>query len=97
MVTVETDVEGEPTHVFTAEHLAPLGLQTGLAKDKARLLRFSEAGALDATDPKPFSPTGALPQLGGVVGAGVCIPREAVNFGSLLKRTAGASHGNGGF
>lgn len=44
----ETDVEGDPTHVFTAEHLAALALQTGRAKDKARLLQFIEAGALDA-------------------------------------------------
>lgn len=32
---------------FTAEHLATLALQTGRAKDKARLLQFVEAGALD--------------------------------------------------
>ena len=44
----ETDVEGEPTRVFTAEHLAALALQTGRAKDKARLLQFVEAGVLDA-------------------------------------------------
>lgn len=43
----ETEVEGEPTRVFTAEHLAALALQTGRAKDKARLLQFMEAGALD--------------------------------------------------
>jgi hypothetical protein len=34
--------------VFTAEHLAAIALQTGRAKDKARLLQFIEAGALDA-------------------------------------------------
>jgi hypothetical protein len=44
----ETEVEGEPTRVFTAEHLAALALQTGRAKDKARLLQFVEAGVLDA-------------------------------------------------
>jgi hypothetical protein len=43
----DTDVEGEPTRVFTAEHLAALALQAGRAKDKARLLQFIEAGALD--------------------------------------------------
>jgi len=43
----ETEVEGEPTRVFTAEHLAALALQTGRAKDKARLLQFIEAGALN--------------------------------------------------
>ena len=42
-----TDVEGVPARVFTAEHLAAIALQTGRAKDKARLLQFIEAGALD--------------------------------------------------
>lgn len=41
------DVAGVPARVFTAEHLAALALQTGRAKDKARLLQFLEAGALD--------------------------------------------------
>ena len=41
------EVDGEPTCVFTAVHLAALALQTGRAKDKARLLQFIEAGALD--------------------------------------------------
>lgn len=41
------DVEGTPARVFTAEHLAAIALQTGRAKDKARLLQFIEAGALD--------------------------------------------------
>jgi hypothetical protein len=43
-----TEVEGEPTRVFTAEHLAAIALQTGRAKDKARLLQFIEAGVLDS-------------------------------------------------
>ena len=47
------EVEGEPTYVFTAEHLAALALQTGRAKDKARLLQFVEAGALN---PDLFQP-----------------------------------------
>jgi len=45
---VETDVEGIRARVLTAEHLAAMALQTGRAKDKARLLQFIEAGALDA-------------------------------------------------
>jgi hypothetical protein len=44
---VERDVAGVPARVFTAEHLAAIALQTGRAKDKARLLQFVEAGALD--------------------------------------------------
>jgi hypothetical protein len=46
--SVERDVDGTPAHIFTAEHLAAIALQTGRAKDKARLLQFIEAGALDA-------------------------------------------------
>lgn len=45
---VEADVEGTPARVFTAEHLAAIALQTGRAKDKARLLQFIESGTLDA-------------------------------------------------
>ena len=44
---VEKDVVGTPARVFTAEHLAAIALQTGRAKDKARLLQFIETGALD--------------------------------------------------
>lgn len=44
---VETDVEGTPVRVFTAEHLAAIALQTGRAKDKARLLQFIESATLD--------------------------------------------------
>ena len=44
----ETDVEGIMVRVFTAEHLAAIALQTGRAKDKARLLQFIETGALDS-------------------------------------------------
>jgi hypothetical protein len=44
---VDVDVEGTTTRVFTAEHLAAIALQTGRAKDKARLLQFVEAGAID--------------------------------------------------
>lgn len=45
---VEADVEGVVARVFTAAHLAAIALQTGRAKDKARLLQFIEEGALDA-------------------------------------------------
>jgi hypothetical protein len=44
---VERDVDGIKARVFTAEHLAAIALQTGRAKDKARLLQFIEEGALD--------------------------------------------------
>ena len=36
---VETDVEGVRARVFSAEHLAAIALETGRAKDKARLLQ----------------------------------------------------------
>ncbi len=45
---IEMNVEGVSARVFTAEHLAAIALQTGRAKDKARLLQFVEEGALDA-------------------------------------------------
>lgn len=45
---VEADVDGVSARVFTPEHLAAIALQTGRAKDKARLLQFIEEGALDA-------------------------------------------------
>jgi hypothetical protein len=44
---VEKDVAGTLARVFTAEHLAAVALQTGRAKDKARLLQFIETGVLD--------------------------------------------------
>ena len=44
---VEKDVAGTPASVFTPEHLAAIALQTGRAKDKARLLQFIESGVLD--------------------------------------------------
>ena len=43
----ETEVEGTFTRVFSAEYLAAISLQTGRAKDKARLLQFFESGVLD--------------------------------------------------
>jgi hypothetical protein len=44
---VEKDVEGTPARVFTAEHIAAIALETGRAKDKARVLQFIEADALN--------------------------------------------------
>ena len=46
---VEKDVAGTPARVFSPEHLAAIALQTGRAKDKARLLHFLESGALDTS------------------------------------------------
>jgi hypothetical protein len=46
--SVNKEVDGTQVWVFTAEHLAAIALQTGRAKDKARLLQFIEASALDA-------------------------------------------------
>jgi hypothetical protein len=45
---VETDLEGVPARVMTAEHLTAIALQTGRAKDAARVLQFIESGTLDA-------------------------------------------------
>jgi len=44
---VEVEVDGTRARVFTSEHLAAIALQTGRAKDKARLLQFVEEGALE--------------------------------------------------
>ena len=44
---VVVDVDGAPARVFTPEHLSAVALQTGRAKDKARLLQFVESGVLD--------------------------------------------------
>lgn len=45
---IERDVSGVPTRVFTAEHLAAICLQVGRPKNHDRVIRFVEAGALDA-------------------------------------------------
>ena len=45
---ISRDVGGVPVRVFCAEHLAAIALQTGRAKDKARLLQFLESGVLNA-------------------------------------------------
>src|SRR4029077_5287356 len=44
---IEKDVDGTPARVFTAEHLAAIALETGRAKDKARVLQFIEADGID--------------------------------------------------
>ena len=44
---VVRDVAGTPARVFSAEYLAAIALQTGRAKDKARLLQFIESGVMD--------------------------------------------------
>lgn len=46
---VVRDVDGIPVRVFTAEHLAAIALQTGRARDRARLVQFIEENALDLT------------------------------------------------
>ena len=38
----DTDYDGVPTRVFTAEHLCAIALQTGRAKDYARVMLFLE-------------------------------------------------------
>jgi len=45
---VDTEVDGTPTRVMTAEHLVAIALQLGRAKDHARILQFIEAGVLNA-------------------------------------------------
>lgn len=44
---VDSDVDGLTARVFRAEHLAAIALQTGRAKDKARVLQFLEQQVLD--------------------------------------------------
>lgn len=44
---VETEVEGVQTWVLTAEHLMAIALQTGRAKDHARIVQFVEQDAVD--------------------------------------------------
>ena len=45
--SVEKDVDGTAARVFAPEHIAAIALDTGRAKDKARVLQFIEAGVLD--------------------------------------------------
>jgi hypothetical protein len=46
--TIETDLDGIPVRVMTAEHLAAIALETGRSKDKARLLQFLEDPDFDS-------------------------------------------------
>ncbi|MFZ1005758.1 MAG: hypothetical protein WAN65_02900 [Candidatus Sulfotelmatobacter sp.] len=43
---VETDFDGIPTFVLSAEHLVAIALKTGRVKDYARILMFLEQGAV---------------------------------------------------
>jgi len=45
---IETDVDGIPTRVMTAEHLVAIALRTGRIKDTIRVKLFIESGVLDA-------------------------------------------------
>lgn len=45
----ETDYEGVPTRVLRAEHLVAICLQTGRAKDRARVAMLREQAQLDMT------------------------------------------------
>jgi len=44
---VETNVEGVPTRVMSAEHLVAIALRVGRAKDHSRILQFLEQGVVD--------------------------------------------------
>jgi len=59
-------VAGTSVRVFTAEHLAAVALQTGRAKDKARLLQFIEAGVLDSDRFQAILTRHGLTRRGGV-------------------------------
>ncbi len=50
---LEKEVGGTSVRVFTAEHQAAIALQTGRAKDKARLLQFIEAAEVPGTPCRP--------------------------------------------
>jgi hypothetical protein len=45
---IQTDLEGIPTWVMTAEHLVAIALRLGRVKDHLRIRQFIESGALDA-------------------------------------------------
>lgn len=45
--SVATTVDGAPTWVMSAEHLAAIALRTGRPKDHNRILQFFEQGAVD--------------------------------------------------
>ncbi len=43
----ETDFDGVPTRVFSAEHLCAIALQTGRSKDYARIMLFLDGNEVD--------------------------------------------------
>ncbi len=44
---VQTDADGVPVRVMTAEHLTAIALKVGRPKDKIRVAQFMESGILD--------------------------------------------------
>ncbi len=44
---VDTDYDGVPTRVFSAQHLCAIALQTGRSKDYARVMLFLEENEVD--------------------------------------------------
>jgi hypothetical protein len=49
---VQTDVEGVPAWVMRAEHLVAIALETGRAKDHARILQFLEQDVVNRDELK---------------------------------------------
>jgi hypothetical protein len=45
---IQTDLEGIPTWIMTAEHLVAIALRLGRVKDHLRIRQFIESGTLDA-------------------------------------------------
>ena len=43
----QTDADGVPVRVMTAEHLTAIALKVGRPKDKIRVAQFMESGILD--------------------------------------------------
>jgi hypothetical protein len=46
----KADVEGEPVFIISAEHLVAIALETGRAKDKARIVQFMEADVINQVE-----------------------------------------------
>jgi hypothetical protein len=44
---IQTDADGVPARVMTAEHLTAIALKVGRPKDKIRIAQFVESGILD--------------------------------------------------
>ena len=44
---IQTDADGVPVRVMTAEHLTAIALKVGRPKDKIRVAQFMESGLLD--------------------------------------------------